>query len=193
MGCNVGDTLASLCPVRQQVGDRQTDGPPSEGLLTRRQQRGGGQQPLSARFPEGARGSLPQLNPFSLQLRTPTEVPALGWAGGAGTAPWGRMMGSQHFTGWFGLEGTLQTTSFHPPALGGTPSTNQPMLLQAPSNLALNPARQGAATASLGNLAQGLTTSSESPWLSFGATTNPRGLRSHHMGYFTAPTLFPAS
>jgi len=31
-------------------------------------------------------------------------------------------------------------------------------LLTAPSNLALNPAREGTATASLGNLGQGLTT-----------------------------------
>jgi len=35
---------------------------------------------------------------------------------------------------------------------------HQPRLLQAPSNLALNPAREGAATASLGTLGQGLTT-----------------------------------
>jgi len=34
----------------------------------------------------------------------------------------------------------------------------QPRVLRAPSNLALNPAREGAATASLGNLGQGLTT-----------------------------------
>ena len=37
----------------------------------------------------------------------------------------------------------------------GTPSTR---VLRAPSNLALNTAREGAATASLGNLFQGLTT-----------------------------------
>jgi len=35
---------------------------------------------------------------------------------------------------------------------------HQPRLLKAPSNLALNPAREGEATASLGNLGQGLTT-----------------------------------
>jgi len=34
---------------------------------------------------------------------------------------------------------------------------HQPRLLRAPSNLALNTAREGAATASLGNLGQGLT------------------------------------
>jgi len=34
----------------------------------------------------------------------------------------------------------------------------QTRVLRAPSNLALNPAREGAATASLGNLGQGLTT-----------------------------------
>jgi len=55
------------------------------------------------------------------------------------------------------LEGTLQTILFHPPALGRAPF-HQPRLLQAPSNLALNPAREGAATASLGSLGQGLTT-----------------------------------
>jgi len=47
---------------------------------------------------------------------------------------------------WFGLEGTLKIIWF------------QPRLLRAPSNLALNPAREGAATASLGNLGQGFTT-----------------------------------
>jgi len=35
---------------------------------------------------------------------------------------------------------------------------HQTRVLQAPSNLALNTAREGAATASLGNLGQGLTT-----------------------------------
>jgi len=35
---------------------------------------------------------------------------------------------------------------------------HQPRVLPAPSNLALNPAREGAATASLGSLGQGLTT-----------------------------------
>jgi len=35
---------------------------------------------------------------------------------------------------------------------------HQPRLLRAPSNLALNPAREGAATASLGSLCQCLTT-----------------------------------
>jgi len=57
----------------------------------------------------------------------------------------------------FGLEGTLQTISFHPPALGRAPF-HQSRVLQAPSNLALNPARDGAATAPLGSLGQDLTT-----------------------------------
>ena len=35
---------------------------------------------------------------------------------------------------------------------------HQTRVLRAPSNLALNTAREGAATASLGNLGQGLTT-----------------------------------
>jgi len=57
----------------------------------------------------------------------------------------------------FGLEGTLQITQFHPPAMGRDPF-HQPRVLRAPSNLALSPAREGAATASLGSLGQGLTT-----------------------------------
>ena len=65
-------------------------------------------------------------------------------------------MYNHRITGWFGLEGTLQITQFHPPALGRDPF-HQPRLLQAPSNLALNPARERAATASLGSLGQGLT------------------------------------
>ena len=60
-------------------------------------------------------------------------------------------------TDWFGLEETLQITQFHPPALGSDPF-HQSRLPQALPNLALNPAREGAATASLGNLGQGLTT-----------------------------------
>jgi len=38
---------------------------------------------------------------------------------------------------------------------------HQPRVLQAPSNLALSPAREGAATASLGSLGQVLTTITE--------------------------------
>jgi len=45
---------------------------------------------------------------------------------------------------------------FHPPAMSRDPF-HQPRLLPAPSNLALSPAREGAATASLGSLGQGLT------------------------------------
>jgi len=40
----------------------------------------------------------------------------------------------------------------------GRDTFHQTRLLKAPSNLALNPAKEGAATASLGNLGQGLTT-----------------------------------
>jgi len=54
------------------------------------------------------------------------------------------------------LEGTLKITHFHPSTVGGDPF-HQPRLLRAPSSLALNPAREGAATASLGSLGQGLT------------------------------------
>jgi len=50
------------------------------------------------------------------------------------------------------LEGTFKDHIFDD-ALGRDPF-HQPRLLQAPSNLALNPAREGAATASLGNPGQ---------------------------------------
>jgi len=59
--------------------------------------------------------------------------------------------------GWFGLEGTLWTILFQPPAVGRDPF-HQPRVLRAPSNLALNTAREGAVTASLGSLCQDLTT-----------------------------------
>jgi len=61
---------------------------------------------------------------------------------------------NHRITEWFELEGTVQ---FHPPAKGRDPF-HQPRVLKVLSNLALNPAREGAATASLGNLGQGLTT-----------------------------------
>jgi len=60
-------------------------------------------------------------------------------------------------TEWFVLEGTLWIILFQPRAMGTDPF-HQPRLLKAPSNLALDTAREGAATASLGNLCQGLTT-----------------------------------
>jgi len=47
-----------------------------------------------------------------------------------------------------------------PPAMGRDPF-HQPRVLRALSNLALNPAREGAATASLGSLGQGLTSLEE--------------------------------
>jgi len=52
---------------------------------------------------------------------------------------------------WFGVEGTLQIISFQPPAMGRDPF-HHPTVLPAPSSLALSPAREGAATASLGSL-----------------------------------------
>jgi len=57
---------------------------------------------------------------------------------------------------WVGrdLEGHLVP---NPPAMGRD-IFHQPRVLRAPSNLALSTAREGAATASLGNLGQGLTT-----------------------------------
>jgi len=58
---------------------------------------------------------------------------------------------------WFGLEGTLQIIWFQPPAMGRD-TFHQSRVLRAPSNLVLNTAREGAATATLCNLCQGLTT-----------------------------------
>ena len=56
-----------------------------------------------------------------------------------------------------GLEGTLKLIWFQPPALGRD-TFHQTRLLRVLCNLALNTAREGAATASLGNRRQGLTT-----------------------------------
>ena len=58
---------------------------------------------------------------------------------------------------WFGLGGTLEIIWSQPPARSRDIS-HQPRVLRAPSNLALSPAREGAATVSLGSLGQGLTT-----------------------------------
>jgi len=55
------------------------------------------------------------------------------------------------------LEGALQIISFQTPAMGRD-TFHQTRVLKAPSNPALNTAREGVATASLGNLGQGLTT-----------------------------------
>ena len=63
----------------------------------------------------------------------------------------------RRITEWLGLEGILKIIWFHPPAMSRD-IFHQNRVLTAPSNLALNPAREGAATASLGNLGQGLTT-----------------------------------
>jgi len=53
----------------------------------------------------------------------------------------------------FGLEGTLQTMQFQPPWHGQGPlPPDQTRLVRVLSNLALNPAREGAATASRGSL-----------------------------------------
>jgi len=58
----------------------------------------------------------------------------------------------------FRLKGTLQIISqFQPPAMGRD-TFHQTRLLKAPCNLASNTSREGAATASLGNLFQCLTT-----------------------------------
>jgi len=60
-------------------------------------------------------------------------------------------------TAWFGLEGTLKPPSSNLPAMGRD-TFHQTRLLRAPPNVALNTAREGAATASLGKLCQCLTT-----------------------------------
>jgi len=56
-----------------------------------------------------------------------------------------------------GLEGTIKDHPVPPPAMGRDPFP-QPRVLRAPSSLALNPAREGAAIAPLGSLDQGPTT-----------------------------------
>ena len=58
---------------------------------------------------------------------------------------------------WLEMEGTLKIIPFQPPAIGRDTSL-QTMLLTAPSSLALSVSREGASTASLGNLFQCLTT-----------------------------------
>jgi len=58
---------------------------------------------------------------------------------------------------WVGLEGTLEIFWFQPPAISRDIS-HQTRVLRAPSSLALSPAREGAATAALGSLGQGLIT-----------------------------------
>jgi len=58
---------------------------------------------------------------------------------------------------WFGLEGTLKIIWFQPPCRERD-IFHQPRVPRAPSSLALNTAREGAATAALGSLGQGLTT-----------------------------------
>ena len=58
---------------------------------------------------------------------------------------------------WFVLEGILKTIQFQPPAMGRDTS-HQNRLLKALSSLASNTCRDGASTASLGNLFQCLST-----------------------------------
>jgi len=65
-----------------------------------------------------------------------------------------RIIESQNGRGWKGSYGSC---SSHPPAMGSGPF-HQTWVLKAPSNLTLNTTREGAATPSLGNLVQGLTT-----------------------------------
>ncbi|RMB98546.1 hypothetical protein DUI87_24760 [Hirundo rustica rustica] len=65
--------------------------------------------------------------------------------------------GDHKITEWFGLGRTLKTISFPPPAMGRD-IFHYPRLLQAPSNLAWDTSRDGAATDALSDLCQGLST-----------------------------------
>ena len=65
-----------------------------------------------------------------------------------------RSTDSQNGLGW---EAPYRSPLSIPPATGRDPF-HQPRLLRAPSSLALSTAREGAATAPLGNLGQSLTT-----------------------------------
>ena len=60
---------------------------------------------------------------------------------------------------WNGLgwKGPQRSSGSNPPAMSRD-IFHQPRLLRAPSNLALSPAREGVATASLGSLGQRFTT-----------------------------------
>jgi len=71
----------------------------------------------------------------------------------AGTPKAGKKDGHR-ITERFELGGTSEDHLDQHPVMGRDPC-HQTRLLKAPSNLALNPAREGAATASLGNLGQG--------------------------------------
>ena len=90
------------------------------------------------------------------------EVRAGGWSaqpggsalGGAGDT---KQCQAIRITACFGLEGTFHTISFQPPAIGRD-ANHHTRLLTAPSSPALNASREGASTASLGNLFQCLTT-----------------------------------
>jgi len=97
---------------------------------------------------------------------------------------------------WFGLEGTLQTISFQPLTMGTDPF-HQTRVLQAPSNLALSTAREGAATVSLGSLRQGLTVlrvenfflTSNLYLLSFSLKPSPLVLLQQHLLKSLSPTF----
>jgi len=60
-------------------------------------------------------------------------------------------------TEWLRLERALKMINFQPHAMGRS-ATQQLRLPRFPSNLALSTSRNGASTASLGNLYQGLIT-----------------------------------
>jgi len=83
--------------------------------------------------------------PACLQPRRLLEPPAmLSWVG---------IIESQNGLGW---KGPYRSSGSNPPAMSRD-IFHQHRLLRAPSNLALNPAREGAATAPLGNLGQCFT------------------------------------
>jgi len=82
-------------------------------------------------------------------------LPTQPWGASRGQL-WGPSSQSQgHRRVWVGRD--LRDHPAHPPAMGRDIS-RQPRVLRAPSSLALNPAREGAATAPLGSPGQSLAT-----------------------------------
>jgi len=80
--------------------------------------------------------------------------PRAGGAPRAGGCFGSSVLEPQNGLGW---KGPSRSSSSNPPAMSRD-TFHQTRVLKALSNLALNPAREGAATASLGNLGQGFTT-----------------------------------
>jgi len=83
-------------------------------------------------------------------------------------------------TEWPGLKRTTMIIQFQPPAMCRA-TNHQTRLPRATSSLALNASRDGASTASLGNLFQCVTTL----WVKNIASHN---IPSHHLGSLAAPS-----